>query len=54
MNKFITFTSQILADFKDAYEFAVDSNQDTFIFRDDVFVTSYAKYLIQYLESQGL
>lgn len=36
---------------KRAYQLAVNSNQESFMFEGNEYVTNYAKYLIEYLES---
>lgn len=37
---------------KQKYEESKNNNKETFTFMDEEFVTSYAKYLIEYIESQ--
>lgn len=37
--------------YDEAYESAQDNVNDVFTFEDNIFVLSYAKYLIQYLET---
>ena len=39
-----------LHDLKAHYNEAVKSNKESFIYEDNVWVTDYAKYLIEYLE----
>jgi hypothetical protein len=51
---FITWTAEMLVRFKAAYEKAVAESEDivndVFMFEDNIYVISYAKYLIQYLD----
>lgn len=42
----------MLERFKQAYELAAVQGKDTFVFDNNEFVVGYAKYLIEYLESQ--
>lgn len=55
MNDMIQWTPAKLKRFKQAYDEAYESAQDNvndvFTFEDNIFVLSYAKYLIQYLET---
>ena len=37
-----------------AYNKALLDNKDQFVFENNVLLTAYAKYLIQYLETKGL
>ena len=50
----IEWTPAKLKHFKKAYDEAYETSQDkvndVFMFEDDIFVLSYAKYLIEYLE----
>lgn len=48
----MTFDRPTLARFKERYARAVDDNDDMFVFDDKQFHTPYAKYLIEYVESQ--
>jgi len=48
----IAFTEQDLAEFKKAYDTAIENDQVQFIFKNHVYVVSYAKYVIEYLEDQ--
>jgi hypothetical protein len=50
--KQITWTPQLLGQFKRAYQTALDNGIEVFTFQDNQYVPSYARYLIQYLESQ--
>jgi len=47
----IAWTLPMLEQFKAAYQFAVKYEADIFTFDGNEFVVSYAKYLIEYLES---
>ena len=51
----ITWTPTKLVRFKEAYKKAHEESRDTvndvFTFEDNVFVLSYAKYLIEYLDT---
>lgn len=49
--KVINWTPAMLRRMKTAYKAAVEGGRDTFVFDGNEFVTSYAKYLIQYLDS---
>ena len=40
-----------LDDLKAHYNEAVESNEKSFIYEDETWVTDYAKYLIEYLDS---
>ena len=51
MNKLEWTIKQFLA-FKKAYSVALNQDYDSFFFEDNEFLTSYAKYLIEYLEPQ--
>lgn len=48
--KKINFTPELLVTLKKLYKEAVDKNQNSFWFEDHELLTSYAKYLIMYLE----
>lgn len=48
----VTFTEQDLKNVKRLYEAAVRSGEKSFWYRDNEYLTSYAKYLIEYLEGQ--
>lgn len=50
--KHVEFTPQKLKDLKDSYKSAVKYNQDSFWFDGNEVITSYAKYLIEYLDMQ--
>lgn len=49
-NKTMTWTRDTFENFKRAYK--ANSEKESFIFEGNEFVTSYAKYLIEYLETQ--
>ncbi len=46
------FTKDMLKKFKAAYQKAIEEKKDTFLFDGDEFLVSYAKYVIEYLESK--
>jgi len=48
----IEFTPQKLKDLKEIYNEAVLRGIDHFCFEDNMLLTSYAKYLIEYLETK--
>ena len=48
----IEFTPEKLKRFKKAYNKAVEDNNDVFTFSNHEFVVGYAKYMIEYLDSQ--
>tara|TARA_R100000541_G_scaffold45362_3_gene52416 strand:- start:19588 stop:19761 length:174 start_codon:yes stop_codon:yes gene_type:complete len=45
-------TSKNIALLKKAYDIAVASKKEEFTFQGEVFATSYAKYLLEFLETQ--
>lgn len=47
--KTVNFDKEKLARFKIAYEIAVESNVDVFVFEGQEYLVSFAKYLIEYL-----
>ena len=49
-DKFITFDKELLEEFKKEYKKAVKNKEITIIFYDNLFDTSYAKYVIEYLD----
>lgn len=50
--KTIVWTKPMLERLRKAYQKAVADKADTFVFDGNEFVVDYAKYLIQYLDSQ--
>lgn len=48
----MTFTKEKLSELKKQYNISVQNNQEVFIFDGTELLVSYAKYLIQYLETQ--
>lgn len=50
--KMINFDRNKLKDLKRHYNKAVKANKESFIFNGDEYLTSYAKYVIEYLESK--
>ena len=53
-NNIIQFNANTVRKLKRAYSKALLSNAEHFTFENNILLTSYAKYLIQYLESKGL
>lgn len=49
---YITFTPSKLKNLKEAYRTAVEAHQDSFWFDGSEVLTSYAKYMIEYLDMQ--
>lgn len=54
MTNTINFTRETASEFRAAYKKAVAENQDQFVFRGHDVLVSYAKYLCEYLTTQGL
>jgi hypothetical protein len=52
MPKTITFDRQEVANLKRYYNKAVKDQTKSFFFRGNILLTAYAKYLIEYLDSQ--
>lgn len=52
--KEISFDVKLYKELKKSYEKAVKDNKETFIFMDNEWLTKYAKYVLQYLEMQGI
>lgn len=50
----INFTRETAKEFRAAYRQAVAENQDQFTFQGHEVLVSYAKYLCEYLITQGL
>ena len=50
--KTISFDQQKLKEFKRLYNKAVKEGKDSFIFIGDEYLTTYAKYVIEYLTNQ--
>ena len=48
----ITFTPALRDSLRESYDGAVDRKDDTFHWHGKAFVTSYAKYLLQHLDTQ--
>lgn len=48
----MVFTTTDLRDLKIAYKKAIEIDQEVFVFKGREFLVSYAKYLIEYLESK--
>lgn len=53
-DKVINWTPDMLKRFKRAYTKARDDKLEVFIFDDNQYVLSYARYLIEYLDSKFL
>lgn len=47
----INFTKELYLELKEAYNQALKENKVQFTFHNNILVTSYAKYLIEYLDS---
>ena len=52
MKTYIYYTKEMFIAFKKAYQSAINKQSNSFFFEDNEFLTSYAKYLIEYLEPQ--
>lgn len=52
MSDTILWTRPMLKRFRRAYHIAAADHKESFEFDDHEFVTSYAKYLLKYLDSQ--
>jgi hypothetical protein len=50
--KMINFDRQKLKELKNLYNKAVKDNKESFIYNGDEYLTSYAKYVIEYLETK--
>lgn len=48
----INFTPELFASLKRAYEHAVEIKAEAFTFEGQVILTSYAKYMIEYLSTK--
>lgn len=48
----LEFNKEKFIDLKKEYKKAVENNKESFIFQNKEIVTGYAKYLIEYLETQ--
>lgn len=53
MMKQLSWTTKQFIAFKKAYSSAVNQDYESFFFEGNEFFTSYAKYLIEYLEPQN-
>ena len=51
MSKAIKFTPEVAAQLKKEYKEAVNAGQESFTFKGEELLVSYAKYLIEYLDS---
>lgn len=52
MSATITFDEKTFKSFKQKYNKAVENKQEIFIFDNHEFLTSYAKYVIEYINSR--
>jgi len=52
MSNTISFTTESFKNFKTDYNSAVKNNQEMFVFDGNDFLTSYAKYVIEYLKTK--
>jgi len=50
--KMINFDRQKLKELKTLYNKAVKGGKESFMYKGDEYLTSYAKYVIEYLDSQ--
>ena len=50
MQKLIEFTKPKFEALKKAYQTAIDNNKESFEFENDLYLTEYSKYVIEYLE----
>lgn len=50
--KMINFDRQKLKELKNLYNKAVKDNKESFTYNGDEYLTSYAKYVIEYLETK--
>lgn len=50
--KMINFDRQKLRELKTLYNKAVKENKESFMYNGDEYLTSYAKYVIEYLETR--
>lgn len=48
----INFDKHLLAKLKEAYDIAVKEGKESFVFEGHELLTSYAKYLIEYLKDK--
>ncbi len=49
--KMISFDKRKLKELKNLYNKAIKENKESFTYNGDEYLTSYAKYLIEYLET---
>ena len=54
MMNYISWTKPMLKAFKIAYDKAIKEKLESFYFENNEYFTSYAKYIIEYLEPQFL
>lgn len=52
MTRTIVFDREKRDQLRKAYDFAVEQKKLQFVFDGNVFVTSYAKYMLEYLDGQ--
>lgn len=52
MSNTISFNQESFKNFKKEYNLAVENNQEMFVFDGNDFLTSYAKYVIEYLKTK--
>lgn len=52
MSNTISFNQESFKNFKKEYNSAVKNNQEMFVFDGNDFLTSYAKYVIEYLKTK--
>jgi hypothetical protein len=52
MSNTVSFTPESFKKFKLKYKSAVENNQEMFVFEGNDFLTSYAKYVIEYIKTK--
>lgn len=48
---YLSFTKEQIKELKKAFNFAVENNEESFIFDGNAYYTQYAKYLLQHLDN---
>jgi hypothetical protein len=52
MSTTISFNKESFKNFKKEYNSSVENNKEMFVFEGNEFLTSYAKYVVEYLTTQ--
>lgn len=52
MNKMMSFSFEEFKEFKKIYEQKAAKKEETFTFKEEVFLTEFAKYVVEYLEEK--